>query len=509
MKIVRKLAGKSPGTAAWCTNVGNETGQVFMSVLTASEGAGLDPIATGLMRRYALAGVPPPEVLYVDRDCCGNKMQQMFSLWDGIVVRLDTWHFMRRITSGCTTEAHQLYGYFCGRLSRCIFQWSQLKLAKTCEMFKSGIINPTDDDVIKKITKKELALHCCRQTRGVEETERLYNLLETLSGEQGSDTMGVPLLDSDRIWEIWESQKRHIPCLQDPEGVQLYIRTGTLEKGDVLLPTYRCARGTTSLESFHKHIARFIQGESASDMHLLDGLMRWNADCAVDAVYPGCRPKDNPETYNALHTKALNTLSQEVLDLEDDEGFDEVEDETLENAVMKKDFAGPGNVQGYGQVQALAEYLVSLRGSDTMAISNSQAKDIVRMWNKLDAYDKKPTKFAPRHRTKLAKGKFKQPKKRSSIVIPGLDSTKRSFLGTSSGPAQWPDCNRYVEAIIIKLCDIHPVPEKSKKTVTSRWNLICQSYKDIRRKILNNDTTTAIIGRSSTKEKKESCNISM
>jgi hypothetical protein len=37
-KIAKKLAGHSRGTAAWVTNVGNEYGQVLMSVATASEG---------------------------------------------------------------------------------------------------------------------------------------------------------------------------------------------------------------------------------------------------------------------------------------------------------------------------------------------------------------------------------------------------------------------------------------------------------------------------------------
>ena len=40
-----------------------------MSVLTASEGVGLQPMAAGLMKRYLDAGVPPPKVLYVDCDC--------------------------------------------------------------------------------------------------------------------------------------------------------------------------------------------------------------------------------------------------------------------------------------------------------------------------------------------------------------------------------------------------------------------------------------------------------
>ena len=71
-KVVRKLAGHSPDTASWCTNIGNEMGQVLMSVLTASEGVGLGPMTAGL-RRYQVAGVDPPQILYVDNNCCGGS----------------------------------------------------------------------------------------------------------------------------------------------------------------------------------------------------------------------------------------------------------------------------------------------------------------------------------------------------------------------------------------------------------------------------------------------------
>ena len=144
-KIVRKLAGGSSGTASWATNIGNERGQVLISVLTVNEGIGLDNMANGLMRRYSEAGVAPPEVLYVDRDCCcGTKTKDLFSLWEKLVIRLDIWHFMRRIAVGCNTEAHPLYSVFLSRLSQCIFQWCKddldlLKSAKKSELQKQGI----------------------------------------------------------------------------------------------------------------------------------------------------------------------------------------------------------------------------------------------------------------------------------------------------------------------------------------------------------------------------------
>ena len=270
-KIVRKLGGDSAGTASWATNVGNERGQVLMSVLTVNEGVRLENMANGLMRRYSMAGVPPPEILYVDRDCCAGttvKTKELFSLWHSLVVRLNIWHFMRRFAAGCHTESHPLYGVFLGRLSQCIFQWSKedldlLKSAKRSELQKQGVADPSEEAIIAKITKKELALHCRRKTRGVVDTvAMLYDLLLSFTGPQGCDTTGVPLLENERMWQIWDSQKHHIECIQDPEGVQLYTQTGVITKGDVQLPTYRCARGSTSLESFHLHINRFVPGKT-------------------------------------------------------------------------------------------------------------------------------------------------------------------------------------------------------------------------------------------------------
>jgi len=87
--------------------------------------------------------------------------------------------------------------------------------------------------------------------------------------------------------------------------------TGHINKGGVQLPDYRCARGTTFLESFHLHLARyvcayiknviavrrllmhrFIPGSSASDVHfqmyLLEGLSRWNQACRLTAAVQAC-----------------------------------------------------------------------------------------------------------------------------------------------------------------------------------------------------------------------------
>ena len=76
-----------------------------------------------------------------------------------------------------------------------------------------------------------------------------------------TDTCGVPLFEKDRLSAVWKTQKRHVKCIQDPPNVELYTKLGVQKKGGVELSVFRCARGSTSLESFHLHLNRFIPGK--------------------------------------------------------------------------------------------------------------------------------------------------------------------------------------------------------------------------------------------------------
>ncbi|XP_063969339.1 uncharacterized protein LOC129281443 [Lytechinus pictus] len=313
-KITRKLRGESAGTAAWATNVGNESGQVLMSVMTVGEGASLDEMIKGIQRRYAAAGQPRPELLYVDRGCCGAD-SMIFREWPDMPVRLDIWHFMRRLARGCTSTKHQLYPFFLRRLSDCIFAWSaddldQLIAAKKGELRDQCIAETSDEVILKHLERKEMARHCRRVTRGTEETTKLIgDLLASLDGEGGHNTHGFPLFDSDRVWEIWDSQQKHIACIQDPPEVQLYTKTGETVKGGITLPVYRCARGLSSLESFHLHMSRFIPGTSANNVHfqayLLEGVHRWNCDRARDAEAATAPSHASYGTYNEFDVNRL------------------------------------------------------------------------------------------------------------------------------------------------------------------------------------------------------------
>ncbi|KAM9491824.1 uncharacterized protein ACWYII_003878 [Salvelinus alpinus] len=178
------------------------------------------------------------------------------------------------------------------------------------------MVGLTEMEVSRLIGRKEMALHCRRRTRGAAATEvLLLDLLETFNSEKGVDTLGIPLLDSVRIQAIWKEQRRHLHCIQDPPGVQLYTETGKITKGGVILPVYRCAGGSTSLESFHLHLNRFIPGTRANAMHfqafLLDGLVRWNEDRAQAAVEG--KNRQSLLSYSGHLQHILNLGSQRVL----------------------------------------------------------------------------------------------------------------------------------------------------------------------------------------------------
>lgn len=268
-KITRKLQGTAAKSASWCTNVGNERGEVLVSLMTTSESiSNLQMMANGLMDRYEKANQLPPAVLYTDRDCCNSKgaskYERLFHKWTNIQIRIDSWHYMRRLAKACNNESHPLYGTLMAKVSAAVFEWdksdvSLLYRAKREELELAGVMNPTDDAVRKAITKKELARHCRRQTRGEETTIKLLDdLINSFIG--ATDTLGVALLKDDAL-AIWDVEKKHVSCLQDPEGLQLYTKIGQLTKGNILLPVYRCGRGTTSLESYHHHAVNFIPGK--------------------------------------------------------------------------------------------------------------------------------------------------------------------------------------------------------------------------------------------------------
>ncbi|XP_060905128.1 uncharacterized protein LOC132982594 [Labrus mixtus] len=657
-KITRKLSGIAKGTALWLSSVSNEVGQILISVLTAQEGSGLDLMVADLIRRYKEGGVAPPKLLYVDCGCCKKdgeetKLKARFGGWPDVVVKLDIYHFMRRLASGCTKDDHPLYPIFMARLSCCIFEWDAgdvalLRRVKREQLKREGVPGITDGLVNQHIRKSELVLYCRRRTRGEKETISMIDLLlHELMGEKGSDFLGVPLLDRDRMVNIWEQQRKHVKCIQDEPGVPLYTETGSSTKEGIILTTYRCARGSTSLESFHCHLARFIPGTSANSLnfqlYLLEGLNRWNQDrgAAALAVKP-----PSLLTYSGDLVHCVNTFSVKVLGrklapsfqppavytgeligidylycqtgramqnvdpeteeteqlLEDvaveeepeNEGFDDgVHDPTFDiilgktlsqsgppalttslpsgptvptttmpsappaptttmpsappapttsmtsgypaptttmpsappapttsmpsappapTTSMTSGYPAPTttmpsappapttsmtsaqllavdehNMPGMDRVDSLAEYLVGLRNETALTLSNQQTSTILSLWQNLLPFDQQRVVYAARYQERLKTGYFRSPKNKLEFT-PGAESMRRYVLGSSGSPAQWPDCCRLVEAIFVRLCQLHKSPKKKGKGSLTRWSLMLKDYRKVRQLVRDNGT---------------------
>ena len=99
-------------------------------------------------------------------------------------------------------------------------------------------MNPYEEAVRKAVTKEEMARLCRRRTRGVEETSKLLDSLFS-SMSTATDALGVPLFRDHMLTTVWPEQKKHLPCIQDPPGVQLYTVTG-YDKGGVRRPVGNC-----------------------------------------------------------------------------------------------------------------------------------------------------------------------------------------------------------------------------------------------------------------------------
>ncbi|CAL8343348.1 unnamed protein product [Merluccius merluccius] len=96
--------------------------------------------------------------------------------------------------------------------SSCIFEWDKqdiclLKEAKRAELKKKHQGHePTDAQVLASISSKELAKHCRRKTRGVEETRALIkSLLDSMW--QLVDGTGLHLINQEHMSRVWESNR--------------------------------------------------------------------------------------------------------------------------------------------------------------------------------------------------------------------------------------------------------------------------------------------------------------
>ncbi|XP_056586283.1 uncharacterized protein LOC130407456 [Triplophysa dalaica] len=119
LQVVKKLSGEGKGTAEWITSIGNEHSQIVSFVLTCEESTQcLKPMCQGVMDRFHQANQPVPNILYIDRGCCQaqgpSTVESLFQtrVENGMVVRLDIFHWIHRFDAAIRTDSHSKYAVF-------------------------------------------------------------------------------------------------------------------------------------------------------------------------------------------------------------------------------------------------------------------------------------------------------------------------------------------------------------------------------------------------------------
>lgn len=119
-------------------------------------------------------------------------------------------------------------------------------------------------------------------------------------------------------------------------------------------------------------------------------------------------------------------------------------------------------------------------------LDEQQVREIIRLWSALPAVDKARIQYQPRYQARLTQGRFKAPK--GTRVTPGVESVKKCLIGHPGGPAQWPNTSCLVEAMCIKLCEVHKSPTKKAGVRIPRWTKILADYHHIREMVLSSRT---------------------
>ena len=159
-----------------------------------------------------------------------------------MVIKLDIWHYMCRFSMACCSESHALYGTFMTQLSGCIFEWDRgCRSTGSCQRatayWERRLSHRNQDDIANHITKKELANHCKRPTRGSEATaELIQQLTTTFSSDLGKSFYFKVQKRIDLPWIIPHNfvSGRNFPLRPDTQA------------------------------TFHNHIVTFIPGKSTT-----------------------------------------------------------------------------------------------------------------------------------------------------------------------------------------------------------------------------------------------------
>ncbi|XP_028293729.1 uncharacterized protein LOC114456278 [Gouania willdenowi] len=292
-KILKKIYGEGRGTMQYVTSVLNEWGQFLTTVVVAAESEGCYArMARGLVARFERSNAPAPKVIYADNNCCRDSgssfLETLFNDWAqrGTVVRLDIRHWLHRWDSVVLKQSHSKYGAFMSAMAGAVLAYNRGDMMLLVQAVRSGspqlYAQYSDEEMVGFLKSHQVKSYVRRLTRGVEETASVVEFILTdFKGPAGLDIDGIPLFKSTEAVDAhWATASKHLGCMQDPPGIQLYVAVKTVVLNGVQLNKYRCRRGSNSLEGLHAHLYNVIPSKRCGIMpfqvYLVAFAVQWN-----------------------------------------------------------------------------------------------------------------------------------------------------------------------------------------------------------------------------------------
>ncbi|KAL1271656.1 hypothetical protein QQF64_030672 [Cirrhinus molitorella] len=168
-------------------------------------------------------------------------------------------------------------------LSAAVFAYNKDDIALLVQAIRAGhqtgYASLIDSQVIELHVSKSDLSHHIRRTDGAQETcAGVQSAIEILNGAAVMDKNQVHLFkDAAAIDHVWENQQKHLECIQDPPGRNMYTITEYMTRNGVCLPRY-----SNSLKGFHSFLPNIIPGPHCAavpfQVYLLAGIARWNSD---------------------------------------------------------------------------------------------------------------------------------------------------------------------------------------------------------------------------------------
>ncbi|XP_077075149.1 uncharacterized protein LOC143726049 [Siphateles boraxobius] len=203
-KVLKKIYGDGQGTMQYITSVLNELGQFLTTVVVAVESEG---------------------------DSGVSFLENLFGDWvqKGTVVRLDIRHWLHRWDAVVIKQSHAKYGVFMSALAGAVLAYNKDDMMLLIQAVRKGnqemYAGLSDEDMIAFLKPHQIRSCVRRITRGVEETaSAIESIITEFKGRAGLNIDGIHLFKlAQAVDSHWATASKHLSCMQDPPGMQLYV----------------------------------------------------------------------------------------------------------------------------------------------------------------------------------------------------------------------------------------------------------------------------------------------